>query len=446
MSTALRSYRILAVTVIVFAVLFFLLWESGRHRDLTRDHSAFRKNAWGCAALAELCRVTRPSLTVRELTASLDDLSKARGLLIILDPTEPFADEEVDRLVRWVRGGGTLIVGIEGLWDDLAGVQTDAGPPYVKLAAAFGVAAWRHQGDPLTKATPVPASPLGKGVGKVAISTRYVLAPLDGQDSASEWAEEEFSRERVRCLVPHPAGSLTYHLVAGGQPIVASFRHGRGQVYVTSDVQMLANSMLPRDDNVAFAANLVWRNAAYRTVYFDEYHHRFGQRRPVASQVDPAPLGRSLLVVLAGGVVFLIGKAIRFGAAVSAFDPRRRAASEYVEALADLWRRAEAYPWALAQIAAVFRHRAAAEVGLRASAPAEVLAATLADRRGVSEDEALALIRDLERTQDSTTFGPKEATSLVTRIAALEERLRHPRQRAGRPALTQPLHREASSP
>jgi len=446
MSATLRSYRIVAITVIVFAVLFFLLWESGQRRDLTRDHSAFRRNAWGCAALAELCRTTQPSLTVRELTAPLDDLSKVRGLLVILDPTEPFADEEVDRLVRWVQGGGTLLVGIEGLWDDLTGAQTDTGPPYVKLAAAFGVAARRQQAEPLTTATPVPTSPLGRGVAKVATSTHYVLAPLDGQDSASKWAEEEFSRERVRCLVPHPAGSLTYHLVADGRPIVASFAYGRGQVYVTSDVQMLANSLLPRDDNVAFAANLIWRNAASRTVYFDEYHHRFGERRLMASQVDPAPLNRSLLVVLAGVVLLLIGKAIRFGAPVAVFGPRRRAASEYVEALADLWRGAEAYPWAVAQIAAAFRHRAAAEVGLRASASADVLAATLAARRGVPEDEALSLFRDLERAQDNRTLGRKEATSLVSRMAMLEGRLRHPRPKAGRPVPKHPSHREAPSP
>jgi Domain of unknown function (DUF4350) len=434
--TLLQQSRVVAVVLVVFAALGALLWYLGAQGDPTRDHSIRRKNAWGCAALADLCRTVHPALTVRELTQPLDASVPTGALLVVLDPTRPFSDEEIDAIVRWVRDGGTLLAGFEGLWDDLTVAQSGAGPPYVKLAAALGVA-MQIGHRPWTVARPASGAPLGQGVRRVAITTRYSLQPLKDNAEARAWAAQEMHPGRVRCLIRHGPGDVAPQLTADGSSIVASFRHGRGRVYVTSDVQMLANALLGKDDNVAFAANLLWGSARQGIVYFDEYHHGFGPRRRAASQVDPAPLQRALFVVLAATVLLLAGRAVRFGAPRSAFDPRRRTAMEYVEGLADLWMRAQAHGWALGQIGHAFRQRLSTEAGLRPGAPPEALASALATRRGVPAEETEALLREIDAAQQATGIDPRQARRLVERIARTERTLdqegRHPwRQAAAR--------------
>ncbi len=422
MRAALRNTWLVGLIVVVFAALALVLWRSARRSDMTRDHSTFRKNAWGCAALAELLRTVEPRLKVTVRTTPLTDLPEVKGLLVILDPTQPFSDREIEEVVRWVERGGVLLVGVEGLWDDMGAASPTSGPAYVKLAGALGVAVERLP-QPMTVARPAPGSPLGKGVTQVAIASHYRIEAWQGQSDDNEWATEELYSAKIRCLVPHRPADLTPHLLAEGRVILASFRHGRGRVYFTSDVQMLANSMLSRDDNLVFAANLIWPDAPAGSVTFDEYHHGFGPRRVTASVVDPAPLRRAALVVLAAAVIFLTGKAMRFGAPIAVYDPRRRTTREYIEGLADLWQRAEAHGFALRQIATAFRHRLAAEVGLRPTAPAEALAAALAARRGVAEGDVRSLLDDLERAQASRSVTEKEVVRLVGRVSELEARV-----------------------
>jgi len=414
----LHRYGIALGVVAVFLALFALMMPSLLGRDATRDHSTFRRNPWGCAALAELCRRAEPPLRVETLTQPLEDLANLTGPLLILDPEEPFASSELDEIVHWVEGGGVLVVAVQGLWDDPVGLGPRGEPAYAGLIAALGLEVVEGRAQ-LREATPAVRSRLTEGVRRVAIRTRYTLDVAGSEAGGGE--EERIS------LRP---SELRAQLTGGGGIVLGSFKHGKGQVYVSSDAEMFANAMLGREDNLQLAANLLWPQARQQTVYFDEYHHGFGARAQTASAPDPGPLNRALLVVAAALAVFLYGKAIRFGAPVQVFDPRRRAAVEYVEALAGLFRRGEANEWALQKIAAALRRRLSAAVGLPTTASVEALTAALAERRGIPIGESAPLLADLERAPAEGGLSGRRLADLVQRASDLEERAALNRSRA----------------
>jgi hypothetical protein len=410
---ALRRYGSALAVTAVFVLLFLCMMPVLLGRDATRDHSAFRKNAWGCAALAELCRRADPPLPVETRTQPLEDLAELRGALLVLDPGRSLASSELDAVLGWVEAGGTLIVALEGPLDDPTAVGLRAAPPSMALAQALGLQMSEADGL-IREADPVRGSTLAEGVGRVATHTRYTLVT----------ASEEGAGERHVRL---DSDDLQLHLTAEGEPILASFQHGQGQVFVSSDAGMFANRRLAQADNVQLMANLLWPHAADGGVTFDEYHHGFGTRVRPGSAPDPAPLNRALIVIAVGVAAFLLGKAQRFGAPVEVFDPRRRAAMEYVEALAGLLARGEANQWALGRIAAASRRRLTAAVGLPSSTPGEALAATLAERRGIAAEETTRLLADVEAGLGSGSVSSRRVAELVHRMTDLEERAaRHP--------------------
>jgi len=388
-----------------FVLLFALLMPTLLGRDTTRDHSAFRKNRWGCAALVELCGRAQPRLRAVTLTAPLDDLAEVRGPLLILDPERPFSSSELDAVVEWVESGGVLIVAIEGLLDDPSALNPLSEPPYAGLATALGVEVAENRDGVLAEAEPAADSQVTEDVRRIAIDTSYFLGAALGETPGEE-------RRITAELIPE--------LTSNGRTILASFKHGEGEVFVSSEAGIFANGMLGREDNLQLAANLLWPRATEGVVYFDEYHHGFGARAPSGAAPGPAPLHRALLVVLVGFATFLAGKAARFGAPLRVFDPRRRAAMEYVEALAGLFRRGEANEWALQKTATAFRHRLSAAVGLPATTDAEVLATTLAERRHVPTSESTPLLNDIEGALAEGGVGGRRLAELVGRMADLE--------------------------
>jgi hypothetical protein len=290
-----------------------------------------------------------------------------------------------------------LVAAFDGRPMDLARLRAQDQSAAQQLAEALGVELVALEERQLT-AVPASGSSLAPGARQVAISTHFALS-LPGL--------------RARTA-----------LAAEGRPIVASFRRGQGHVFVASDAEMLANARLAQADNVAFVANLLWGHAPGGRVYFDEFHHGFGGPGQVRSPTDPAPLTRALIGTAIGLGLFLFGKSVRFGRAIPLPDNRRRAASEYVEAMAGLFRRGEAGDWALAQIAASSRARLAAAVGLPACAEPETLAASLSERRGVPAEATLALLQ--ETAASAGRMKGSQLLALVSRLTQLEARVIRP--------------------
>lgn len=81
-------------------------------------------------------------------------------------------------------------------------------------------------------------------------------------------------------------------LTGRGEPLLSreqavaglALRHGKGRVVVLGDAAFFSNRSLRKGDNLVFLVHLLEREGGQR-VAFDEFHHGFGEPRPLSSLV-----------------------------------------------------------------------------------------------------------------------------------------------------------------
>lgn len=402
----------MAALLVLFVALGMVVGPRASH-DWTRDHASDRKNPWGLAACREL--LERLEVPTDTWDRPLTELHGDVGMLMLLDPQMAVSDEEQARLLEWVAEGGRLVLGAFGEgWGPLSQVRTGrvglAG--YLTMSELMGrlglaLTAAGDSGDPGRTTT---RTELTRNVHLISVPSKYRLAPAS---------------DPSRKVEPIVQGGPRVDIAAGDQPVLMTLRVGRGTVHVLAEVEVLANRCIGREDNAMLAVNLALAGGAPDRVYFDEYHHPFGEPErmaaaPPAPEVDPSPLNRLLLGLLAVAVVYGLGRAQRFGAPAPPRTEERRSAADYVRAFAALYSRAHAREAALAMLGLELRRRMAHAAGTTPSAPPERLGERLA-RRGLPGAEIAALLAELEDHQGPLTDA--DLVRLARRIAQYERML-----------------------
>jgi len=187
-------------------------------------------------------------------------LRPSDSALLILGPSEPFTDEEVDAVRDFLEAGGLVVL------------AEDFGVGNV-LLEGLGVHA-RFSGrvllDPLfkDKDSRMPrmidftASPYTRGLS--ALTLNYATVLTDVGDGVRVLARStSFSYLSGDLSVPPEEAE---HV--GPFPVMASVRYGKGDLVLVSDSSLFINSMLSMDDNDALLKNLV----DGRVVYVDISH------------------------------------------------------------------------------------------------------------------------------------------------------------------------------
>jgi len=380
--------------------------------DWARDHSSTRKNPWGLAACREL--IERLEVPTATWDRPLTELDGEVQMLMLLDPLTAVGDEEQERLLEWVAGGGRLVLAAFGeSWDPLSlmrsGRTTISG--YLSMSALLARLGLRlsDEGDPGYPARVKTRSELTRDIRAISVPSRHRIAPVAGEDADDT--------ERVQ------RGPARVDIAAGPDAVVMTLPLGKGTIHVLSDVEILANSQIGREDNVVLAANLVLAGGAPDRLYFDEYHHGTDERQPVFSserEVDPAPLEWMLWGLLAVAAVYAIGRAQRLGAPVPPRSGERRSSRDYVRAFAEIYARAQARDAALAMLALELRRKMARAAGTTPAASPERLGDRL-QRRGLPGAQMADLLAELEQTEDVPTDA--DLVRLGRRIAQYERML-----------------------
>ena len=198
---------------------------------------------------------------------------------------------------------------------------------------------------------------------------------------------------------------------------------GRGTIYAVAEADLLGNADLSQADNVVLVANLLFGGTHDRAL-FNERLHLHGA--PAYGEVGQLPLQRYRQVtglVLAALALYLLGLGLRFGAPTPLVERPRRSALEYVEALADLYRRAEARTAIWELLRQSFRRRLSAVAGTSPHLPAERLAATLAARRHVDAAHVQAVLQQLEAMPEHPS--DEDLLDLAQQVTAVEEAVTH---------------------
>lgn len=423
----MRRFRpFLLPTVIIVLMVAIAIWIGSRQarQDLVRDHSMMRANEWGTKALAELCR--RNGLKVSTWSRSLTLLTERQKVLCMFDPSRQPAQWELERLVEWVRGGGVLIIGAhmdEG--DNLLGRDDEAGPDE-RVLAAFGLAA-APKGAATSFATLRRPGPETFEVAQVYVPgphRLHVLQPGDLERRNEELRKRNDKAKPVTRLVSLPWESL---LADSAGDVLAAANCDRGRVYALSEVEVFANANLARADNVLLAANLLYGPGA-PVVHVDEHLHRVRTGlSDEAAELDPSRALWALRLALLALALYFVGQMFRFGAPVPLKTAPRRSALEFVEALGDMYRRAEARGAVLGILRQTFRQRLASAVGLSPETPGAALAAAIARQRPVAENQLAGLLERLDDPAAAEKVTESDLLKLARLMATYEEAVTHGR-------------------
>jgi hypothetical protein len=400
----LRQYRVLLLIAGIIVLFTTLAVYFGRSpsADPIRDHSVLRTNAWGLKALAELCRLH--GLPVDVWDEPLSKLTGEQRFLCLFDPSLPVSDDELEALVAWVKRGGRLLVAVDlnESHNMLFGDERAADGPDTRLLAALGLTG-KAVGPATSWARPVTKAPELREVTRVFVPGPHRLLPL-----SEAKARQALVHPQWRTLIADGAGAVLMQA-----PI------GQGAVWVLAEVEALSNRNLPQGDNVVLATNLLF-SPGHERVAFEERLHM--QSRPLSMEAGELPL-RPLRLALWAAVgalaLYLVGLGWRFGRPVPIHEKPRRSAMEFVEALADLYRKAGATEAVWQLLRQSFRRRLAAEVGLPQELPAERLAEALARRRRVDQTRVQAVLAELDHMPEKPT--EEDLMRVARQAAAIEE-------------------------
>lgn len=228
-------------------------------------------------------------------------------LAFILNPIESITQDEAEKILRWVERGNTLV-----LADD-----------------------WSFFSMPLMNALRVEIGNLDD-----FIALANVVQPVRGLDA------NEVRVEAAQIIKTAREDAVAF-LRAGGKPVLVTFTHGKGKVWVSSTPYLFSNASLQDEANAAIVLSLVNHVPRNSIVAFDEFHHGYraapGNREleSLNALLFQTPWGWALIFAFVVILAYLFIGGQRFGRVMPLPQAiERRNPAEYVSAVARLLRRA----------------------------------------------------------------------------------------------------------
>lgn len=291
-------------------------------------------------------------------------LDEQDAALVILDPSEPIDRGEARRTLRWVEGGGTLI-----LADDSPIVFGAPNALFDELKVGLGVYSTTTTIERAAPAQPALDQP---PTGQALVRTGRQLLPRRD--------------DYVKLLGPADA------------VVVAGIKHGRGYVYLSASAYPFTNEGLRDGENAALVLNMLRRVPPGGRIQFDEYHHGFFTPPSTGSVILSSPLGWAAAYAVAAIALYLIVSGRRFGRPIPLKEEvARRSSAEYVESMADLFQRSGKRGYILRHYHAAFKRRLARPYGINPQLDDAAFVYELARFRQVDEPALLALLERLRR-------------------------------------------------
>jgi hypothetical protein len=258
-------------------------------------------------------------------------LDQADDVLLVLGPTTAITPDQARDTLEWVTRGGTLVFASEesalfGGTNELLD-QLD-----VELAVYSSTTTIDHA-IPLQPALDAP--PVGQAqvrTGRVLLPRRNDYAPLLGTPDAL---------------------------------LVLGIQHGRGYIYLSSTVYPFTNEGLAEEQNARLVLNMLRSAPSGGRIVFDEYHHGYVHPPSAGGALTGTPFGWAGLYIAAAVGMYLLLSGRRFGRPVPLREEiQRRSSAEYVESMADLFRRGGKTGYMLAHYQRQFKRRLARQYGV----------------------------------------------------------------------------------
>jgi hypothetical protein len=458
---SMRQRLAIIITILVVLVILiglnaasYVKVEQPADSEATPDRSTYNSGATGTRALYDLlheagyqvARWREPPSTLLSSTGP-----RPATLVIVGRTLVPFTKSEREDVLRWVRSGGRLVI-------------IDRNPDHSLLPASDGwTVAMQILSYPSSEIDPTNLEQMTSGVkplspsqptayarevetvlpsrfaGAITFVANKSANNAQNQSSeknnahggdAGEPAEEntgdseETPRISVRQPEKPPIGSPApvVHFERERGALLVDYPHGEGRIVLLSDPYIVANNGISRADNLELAVNVV---AAYGgLVAFDEYHQGHAATHNALIQYF-----QGTPVMALCGQLALIGLAIvwsrgrRFARPLPLPHVDRRSSLEFVASMAELQQRAKAHDLALENIYGRVRRALVRHAGLNNNSPRAEIAARVAARSGLNQQQLETLMRTCEETINGAATTGKETLRLVKRLRQIESRL-----------------------
>jgi hypothetical protein len=212
---------------------------------------------------------------------------------------------------------------------------------------------------------------------------------------------------------------------------------GAGRIVFVSDPYAFSNETLRTTDNAVWIAARTseWAD----TIFIDEYHHGFGQRRellPLMGTFLISPWGFVCMQVALAGIIFMLGTRRRFGRPIEELTVERTSPIEAVEALGGLFETARARVLSVRTIHQYLNVQLSALFGYAIDLSSPAVRERIASRSSLRRDELDSYADAVKRAIDGEVLSDAELIRIAREATTISRSFSHgnARQHSGRSA------------
>lgn len=455
----MRQRLVIIITLIIVVAVLVLLnaasyvkVEPTADSESAPDRSTFNAGATGTRALYDFLHESGYQVARwRESTASLLSFNgpKPATIVVVGNTRVPFSKTESKELLRWVETGGRLVI-IDRTPDEnllpAPGEWTLHTFPMNFPWSELNPNDFEQMTRDVKPVMPSQTTLLARNVdrimpsrfaGAIAIGLRdnskTGKKPGSSQGSQSKGSRDDDDDEDNPVAIPSPQIEVTDNETKSSPAPVTTFSndrgallvdypHGKGRIVLLSDPYIVANNGINRADNLQLAINVIIGPGGLAA--FDEFHQGHAYTQNALIQYFE---GTPVLAIC--GQLALIGLAIiwsrgtRFARPLPLPHVDRRSSLEFVASMAELQQRAKAHDLALENIYARVRRVLVRHAGLNNSSPRSEIAARVASRSKINQQQLESLMRSCEDTINGAPTNGRETLQLVKRLREIESKL-----------------------
>lgn len=406
-----RSLIALIIGLGLMAATMAMVAERVGQEPVDVSSSTFNTQPRGLRALYHALRDS--GVPTRRWQRPYSELPEDAGVLVIAAPMRPVSGREWRKdLQPWVAGGRTLILASslgepitimirgEGALMDALEYSREAGPADEKSEKEA-----RPAGD-------LDLADIFSGLSGNPVNVR----PLwDTPATPDERSLAVLAFEPVYC---HASEAAPLYATEDG-PYVWHIPVEQGRVILTATPAWLSNAHVASADNLDFLLDVIGLWGGGREVLFDEraQGHAVGDIR-LRDVFGRTAWGVGLAQLLVFGVWYAVVQGRRFGPVLPLQRDRPRSTLEYVDAMANLYRRAGLKGPALRALWRNFRVDVAKRYGIPLRAPVDVLSNEVLD---AARPEKPAQVREgLDTVRDILAAERMSDRQLVRAVRALD--------------------------
>lgn len=385
--------------IIAGALVFNLLllrfsprsWETG-------GASTYHTGPRGLGALYQT--LEKSGYRVARKKTSFRIAPPADAVLVILAPSKGIEFEETDALREWIMAGGRVILGVDkSTMDSLLGFTFEPDTIFT-----------RSMKDEELEQNKVRKPLIARSLAGIAHGVARLEPPP------------------ANFITSSPAGSIP-HLNAGRQTILAERRAGKGAVFAISCADTLMNRNLAKADNLRLFLNIAHAAGSKRLLLFDEYHHNYQGTEWTGTWgfmrlLVVTPYGLCTLLAFTGIILWLLN---RDALAVRRPKPHIEMPSslDHIAAVAGLYSRLRAAPYAGRRIMARLHRELAHKLGRTTDAPLGLLLDEYARLRpGADPKLANTVIAYARRLDSGAETQPEETLRAAQAAETIRKELR----------------------